>query len=69
MSFELRPTEYVSEFVSGGPNNYAYKLIDTMTDRTNTVSKSRGVTLNYNTKQLVNFGVIRNMILGMGNPQ
>jgi len=52
--------------VSGVPKNYVYRMIDTVTGRTDTVCKFRGITLNYNTKQLVNFKVIRDMILGTG---
>jgi len=63
MTSELRSTYYISEFVSGGPKNYAYKVIDTVTDRTTTVCKVRGITLNYSAKQLVNFDVIREMVL------
>ena len=48
--------------------NYAYKVIDTETGRTATVCKVRGITLNYSAKQLVNFDVIRDMILGMEEP-
>ena len=63
MTSELRTTEYISEFVSGGPKNYEYKVIDTVTCRANTVCKVRGITLNYSAKQLVNFDVIREMVL------
>jgi len=35
-----------------------------VTGWTDRVCKVRGITLNYNTKQLVNFEVIRDMILG-----
>jgi len=69
MTSELRPTEYISEFVSGGPKNYAYKIIVTVTGWTDTVCKVRGITLNYNAKQLMNFEVIRDMILGMGGSE
>ena len=69
MTSELRATEYISEFVSGGPKNYAHKVIDTGTGGTTTVCKVRGITLNYSAKQLVNFNVIRDMIIGSGNPQ
>jgi len=65
----LRSTEYVSEFVSGGPKNYAYTVIDTVTGRATTVCKVRGITLNYNAKQLVNFDVTKAMILGTGEPK
>jgi len=63
MAYGLRPTDYVSEFLSGRPKNYAYKIIDTVTGRMDTVRKVRCITLNYNAKQLVNFEVIRDMIL------
>jgi len=66
MNSELRTTEYVSEFVSVGPKNYAYKVIDTVTGRAATVCKVRGITLNYSAKQLVNFDFIMDMILGTG---
>ena len=66
MTSELRPTEYGSEFVSGGPKNYAYQVIDTVTGRVDTVCKVRGITLNYIVKQLVNFDVIKARILGTG---
>jgi len=68
MTSEIRPTEYDSEFVSGGPKNYAYTVIDTVTGRAATVCKVWGITLNYNSKQLVNFDVIKAMILGTGEP-
>ena len=29
MTSELKPSEYIEEFVSGGPKNYAYKVNDT----------------------------------------
>jgi len=66
MTSELRTTEYISEFVSGGPKNYAYKVTDTVAGRATTVCKVRGITLNYSAKQLVNFDVIRDMVLETG---
>jgi len=41
MTSELRPIEYVSEFVSGGPKNYAYRIIDSVTCRAAPVCKVR----------------------------
>ena len=61
-------TEYVSEFVSGGPKNYAYKKVDTLRARTVTICKIRSINLNYSAKQLVNFDVIKYLILGSGEP-
>jgi nucleoside-triphosphatase THEP1 len=60
---ELGPSEYIQEFVSGGPKIYAYKIIDKTTGKDKTVCKVRGFTLNYSAKYLVNFDVIRNTIL------
>ena len=69
MTSELRTTVYVYEFVNGGPNNYSYKVIHTVTSEVATVCKVRGITLNYSAKQLVNFEVIKAVLLGMGNLQ
>ena len=60
---ELKPYEIVSEFVSAGPKNYAYTILDTRKAVNQTVCKVRGITLNYNASQSVNFGVIKGMIL------
>ena len=66
MSSELRPSESISEFVSGGPKNYAYKIV-TEGGEVKTVCKVRGITLNYNASKLVNFESIRDMILRTGD--
>jgi hypothetical protein len=66
MSSELNPSECIEEFVCGGPKNYAYKVINTGTGARRTVCKVRRITLNYNASLLVNFDVIRGMILGTG---
>jgi hypothetical protein len=63
MTNELGPDEYISEFVLGGPKNYAYKIVNAKTSAENTVCKVRGITLNYATSQLVNFESIKDMIL------
>jgi len=68
MTSELRTTNYISIFVSGGPKNYAYRVIDTGTCGATRVCKVRGITLNYSAKQLVNFNVIRDMIIGLWEP-
>jgi hypothetical protein len=53
---------YICEFVSGGPKNYAYKV--RLTDDTfKTVCKVRGITLNHNASQIVNFDYMKHMIL------
>jgi len=62
MTSELKPQQFITEFVSAGPKNYAYKIMDNK-NVSKTVCKVRGITLNYNASQLVNFDVIRDMIL------
>ena len=63
MTSELGPDEYISEFVSGGPKNYAYKIVNAETAAKKTVCKVRGITLNYTASQLVKFQSIKDMIL------
>jgi len=63
MTSELRPSESISEFVSGGPKNYAYKIVTEGKEEEKTVCKVRGITLNYSASKLVNFENIRDMIL------
>jgi len=63
MSSELKTSEFIEEFVSGGPKNYAYKTVHAATGKRKTVCKIRGITLNYSTSQLVNFEVIKDMVL------
>jgi hypothetical protein len=46
MTSELKPSERILEYVSGGPKNYSYRVIDTETGRSKTVCKVRGITLN-----------------------
>jgi len=62
MTSELKPQQFITEFVSAGPKNYAYKIMDNK-NVSKTVCKVRGITLNYNASQLVNFDVISDMIL------
>jgi hypothetical protein len=51
---ELAFDEHIVEFVSGGPNNYAYTTVNSRTRERKTVCKVRGITLNYAPAQLVN---------------
>ena len=53
--------DYISTFVSGGPKNYAYEL-----SSGKTCCKIRGITLNYQTLQTVNYGVMCDMVIGVG---
>jgi hypothetical protein len=57
MTNELRPGEYIEEFISGWPKNYAYRAAGGKT-----VCKVRGITLNYTASLLVNFTSILDMI-------
>ena len=66
MTSELNPHEMISQFVSGGPKDYAYTIMDTrnaINQTKKTVYKVRLITLNYNASQLVNFDVTKDMIL------
>ena len=49
--------DYITEFMSGGPKNYAY-----VTNNDKRVTKIRGITLNYTTLQKLNFEVMCNLI-------
>jgi hypothetical protein len=49
-----------------GPKNYAYRVITNEGEKT--VCKVSGTTLNYHSSKLVNFVVIRAMILERGEP-
>jgi len=64
MQSELKPSEFKVKFASGGPKNYAYCLITNEGEKT--VCKVRGITLNYHASKLVNFEVMKAMILGQG---
>jgi hypothetical protein len=64
MTDELKPGVYIDESVSGGPKNYTYKIHNRdVTKEPKTVCKVRGITLNYQASRLVNFDVIRRMIM------
>jgi hypothetical protein len=68
MVSELKPGEHVTEFVGAGAKNYAYIIVNSATGETKTVCKVRGVTINYSPSHLVNFGVIKKMILERKTP-
>jgi len=64
MQFELINSEFIVEFASGGRKNYAYRLITNEGEKT--VCKVRSITQNYHALKLVNFKVVKAMILGQG---
>ena len=63
MTSELKPDEYIAEYVGMGPKNYAYRTLNPATGESKTVCKLRGITLNYNASKIVNFANIKDMIL------
>jgi hypothetical protein len=63
MTNEQGPDEYIKEFVSRGPKNYACRIVNAVTPEKKTVCKVRGIILNFAAAQLVNFYNIRDMIL------
>ena len=63
MASELKPGFHIEEFVSGGPKNYAYRIVDLVTGRSETVCNVREITLNYSSSQTVNFEVILAVVL------
>ena len=63
MTSELKANEYISEYVSGGPKNYAYKQCNSVTGEAKTDCKVRGITFNYKASQLVNFDIIKDLVL------
>jgi hypothetical protein len=64
MTSELKPGLHIDEVVSGGPKNYAYRIINPATVVRDTVCKVGGITLNFVASRLVNFDVMRDMVLG-----
>jgi len=60
---ELKPSECMEEFVTGGPKSCAYKTVHATTGKRKVICKIRGITLNYSTSQLVNFEVIMDIVL------
>jgi len=42
MTSGLRPPKFIEEYVSGGPKNYAYKIVDSDTGERKSVCKVRG---------------------------
>ena len=55
---ELDPDDYITEFVSAGPKNYAY-----ITEQEKQVCKIRGFTLNCRGQQILNFNTMKDLVL------
>lgn len=58
---------YITEFVSGGPKNYSFRAFSPTTGKTHTTVKVKGITLHYENAQLLNFDVIKAMVIGPEN--
>lgn len=54
---------YITEFVSGGPKNYSYKVHSTQDNQEHVVCKVKGLCLNYAASKLVNFDSIKELVL------
>jgi hypothetical protein len=63
MTSELKTVLHIDELYSGGPKNYAYRPANLATGERETVCKVRRITLNNTASKLVDFDVIRDMIL------
>ena len=63
MTSELKPGQYIEEFLRGGHKIYAYKIVDPVSNGRKTVCEVSGITLKYSASQLVKFDVIKNMFL------
>jgi hypothetical protein len=61
MTLELKPGLLSDEFVSGGPRNYTYGTVNPATGKRETVWSVENI--NYNASKLLNFDVIRDMIV------
>ncbi|KAG5876883.1 hypothetical protein JTB14_007459 [Gonioctena quinquepunctata] len=59
---------YITEFVSGGAKNYSYTLWSTKDREHKTVCKVKGISLNHSASQLINFDVIKDMVLTPCDP-
>jgi len=65
MTNELKdfgPYAYIEEFVSGGPKNYAYKVMGTSDGNPAYCIKVRGISLNNSTAKKVNFETLKRLV-------
>lgn len=59
---------YITEFVSGGPKNYAYKFWSTMEQKEKVCCKVKGISLTLEVQKTVNFDSIKEMVLTPDEP-
>jgi len=56
------PNAYITEFVAGGPKNYAYEVLVPGTGKKFHTAKVRGFTLNHTTSKRLNFKRMKKMV-------
>jgi hypothetical protein len=59
---EIEENNYIVEFVSAGPKNYAYKLNMPDSNNVQYVCKVKGITLNFSNSKIINFESIKNIL-------
>ena len=57
------PDNRILEFVTGGPQNYAYRIARPDRDGNTTICKVRGITFNYKNSLAINFDTIKDMVI------
>ena len=57
---ELQQDEFIIEFASGGPKNYAF-----LTNKNRSKTVVKGLTLNFENSQIVNFSSIRDHVVNI----
>ena len=57
------PDNRILEFVTGGPQNYAYRIARPDKDGNTTICKVRGITFNYKNSLTINFDMIKDMVI------
>lgn len=60
------PNNEITHFVTGGPKNYAYNLLEPNKKGQSSICKVRGITLNFKTSVNINFDTVKCMITGKG---
>ncbi len=66
MTDELKdygPGSYITEFISGGPKNYAYKVHSTKDGQEHICTKVKGFTLNAPTAKIITFEAMKRLVL------
>lgn len=59
---------YIVKFISGGPKTYAFKVYCPKTNEYKSVCKFKGITLNYDNLQMINFDTLEELVLKHHGP-